>query len=42
VGEDVNGGYCDKESHDRLLQNLQTGDAIELDGQKLTLLGSSY
>jgi len=30
-------GYTDEESPGRLLQNLQTGDEIELDGKKLTV-----
>lgn len=30
-------GYTDEESPGRLLQNLQTGDTIELDGKELTV-----
>ncbi len=30
-------GYCDEESPGRLLQNLKTGDEVELDGHKLTV-----
>jgi Cft2 family RNA processing exonuclease len=30
-------GYTDEESPGRLLQNLQTGDKIELDGKEVTV-----
>lgn len=30
-------GYCDEEAPGRKIQNLNTGDEIELDGQKLTV-----
>lgn len=30
-------GYCDEESPGRFLQNLKTGDVVELDGQEVTV-----
>lgn len=34
-------GYCDEEAPGRKIQALQTGDEIELDGQKITVASAN-